>query len=169
MATGIGPIRGDLVPVEISEITREVTTEQGTEEQAIIVLMKRGIAEFFGLDPIPTNDERFKGTFPEVAGNTNSGASYRRNLGGRGDASYKFISAGSLDITEYFYNEENVQTTETRTVKSFTQGFPRGHSVTEIVDWLETLDSSITDKIREIVAPSGRKTPINFSSDSGGA
>jgi len=164
MAVGIGPIRGDLVRVEIPEITRLDTSTEPAVPRPIIVLMKRGVAEFFELDEMDTNDERFQGTFPNVDGNTNANASYRRRLGGRGTASYTFLSAGTLDITEYFFDENNAQQTATRTVKSFTQGFPRGHSVNEILSFIEGRPQAVIDKIRAIIAPSKAKTNVNFSS-----
>jgi hypothetical protein len=125
--------------------------------------MKRGVAEFFGLTPMLVTDPAFNGVFPNVNGNLNALAKYRKHVGGRGDASYTFVSAGSLDIKEYFYNAENVQDTEIRTVKSFSQGFPRGHSMNEIIAWLATLEPATRDKLRSIISPAGTKTDLQFA------
>jgi hypothetical protein len=163
MATGIGPIRGDLVLVKIEGITKNVYvdgTKTGTTP--ILVKMKRGVAEFFGETIITTNDAMFTGVFPTINDNLNSGATFRKHLGGRGDASYIFVSAGTLDIKEYYFNDANALVNTTRTLKSFSQGFPRGHSVSELVTWLASKPASVHEKIRAIISPTGKKTDINF-------
>lgn len=124
---------------------------------SIVVKMKEGIGDYFGLTPAAWNDPIFSGIF---GGNgLNTGAKYRRNVGGFRDASYTLIADGLFSIEEKYY-EDNLLgkptlITETKDFKTMSIGFPIGHSVNEVIAWLATLDNF--DTILALRTPAGKR------------
>jgi hypothetical protein len=126
----------------------------------VIVRMKEGIGDFLGFVPLAWNDPIFDGVFGGIG--LNQGAKYRRVLGGFKDASYQCIAETDFSITETFKDTDNLTTSIVSTFKTFNIGFPKGHSVNEVVSWLAT--STNFDQIAAIRSPSGYRhdlyTPI---------
>ena len=122
----------------------------------IIAKIKEAIGDYLGLEPLAYNDPIFTGVF---GGNgLNTGATYRKVIGGFHDASYTLVAETNFSIVERFYNTEGEYTTETNNFKTMSIGFPKGHSVTEVIAWLETT-TKLSD-IRSIITPAGHKVDL---------
>lgn len=155
------PLKGPRDLVEIPQITtKRDDNNDGTKEKvAVIVLMKRGIREFFGLDRIPTDDARLYGTLP-------SGEQYRKRLGGFRHGSYTISFAGDVAINEYEFVSNSWQASS-RNMKSITFGLPHGHNTIQVLDFIEeNLSSSeVADSLNKLITPEGNSYPLNFSSE----
>jgi hypothetical protein len=123
----------------------------------IVAKIKEAIGDYMGLTALKYNDPIFNGTF---AGNgTNKGAKFRKTLGGFKDASYTLIAKDQFAINEFIKNP--ISGAITRKVKNFnsmTIGFPKGHSVTEVIKWLETTNK--ISEIRSLISPQGYRTDL---------
>lgn len=161
------PIRSPRRLYLINEITVDVdddpnvidkspgdTTTQTTKP--IIAKIKESIGNYLGIEPLAYNDPIFTGVFGGEGLNKN--ATYRRVLGGFRDASYTLVAETNFEIVEQFYNNQGEYTTETNNFKTMSIGFPKGHSVTEVIAWLETTDR-LSD-IRSIITPAGHKVDL---------
>lgn len=126
------------------------TTPQTTT--AIVVKMKEGIGQYFGLTPAAWNDPIFNGVFQ--GNGLNKGAEFRKNIGGYKNASYTLISETYFQIKEKYYEGELIVTPTTR-FKTVSIGFPVGHSVNEVVKWLATLQNF--DNILALRTPAGKR------------
>lgn len=126
--------------------------------RSIIVKMKEGIGKYLGLIPAAYNDPIFDGIF--AGDGLNQGAKYRKNIGGYRDASYTLISETLFSIEEKFYDKalltgDTVLETRTTNFKTVSIGFPKGHSVNEVITWLATLENF--DNILAVRTPSGKR------------
>lgn len=158
------PIRGDRILVKIPEITVKRTNAEGQEtEVPIVAKMKRGVAEFLGLEELDPLDPEMFGEFGGAG--SNAGARFYKNVGGFRDESYTFVAHGKFTITEYFFNEQDEWTNEESEFKSCSVGFPRGHTVNEFIDFVRGREQDVQDKIRRLRFPSGRS--ISYNSGSG--
>jgi predicted RNA-binding protein with TRAM domain len=122
----------------------------------VIVRMKEGIGDFLGFTPLAWNDPIFDGVF---GGNgLNQGAKYRKVLGGYKDASYQCIAETDFTITETFKDGDGLTTSVQSSFKTFNIGFPKGHSVNEVISWLAT--SVNFGQIAAIRGPSGYRQDL---------
>lgn len=160
----IVPIRGDRILVKIEEITRTIPGEgETTTEVPIIVKMKRGIATYLNLEEIPLDDPLFLGTF---ASGVNEGKKFIKRIGGFRFASYTFIAKSKFSITEQYFDDSNEFVEENNDFKSFSIGFPKGHTVNEMFDWIKTWSN--INQVRRIRTPSGISYPVNFGNGGAG-
>lgn len=129
----------------------------GTEPKTVRPVyckMKRSIANYFGLTPLPANDPLFQGTFKGIG--LNFGSKFQKNIGGYREASYTLIPLTTFSITELVLNQATgAYETNLKNFRSMSIGFPKGHSVVEFLAWLDTLAGSAN--VRAIVTPKGRK------------
>lgn len=129
----------------------------GGTTRPVIAKIKEAIGEYFGLTPMAYNDPLFTAVFGGEG--TNSGATFRKRFGGFRDASYTFIAKDQFSISEIVTNPTTGATSRvTNEFKSITVGFPKGHSVTEIIKWLETTNK--LSEIRYLRSPSGASTDL---------
>ena len=157
------PIRSPRRLYEIEEITvnfddvPDAIDPPGGTVRNIFVKMKEAIGEYLGLEPIGYNDPRLIGTF---GGNgLNTGSLYRRNIGGFRVASYTLIAESKFSLTEKFFNKSNdVYTEEVNQFKTMSIGFPKGHTVHEVVTWLGGLNNF--SQIRALRTPAGRTVDL---------
>lgn len=156
------PIRSPRRLYLIDEITRDVDDDPDAIDKLpgdtlpqttvpIIAKIKESIGDYLGLTPLAYNDPIFTGVFGGEGLNT--GAQYRKNLGGFRDASYTLVAETTFTITEKFYNDAGEFVTEENNFRTMTIGMPKGHSVTEIIAWLET--TTALDSIRSLITPAG--------------
>jgi hypothetical protein len=135
----------------------DIDTQAGNTTRPIIVKMKRAIGDYFGLTPLAFNDPIWTGTF---GGNgLNTGSEYRRRLGGFKDAAYTIVAKNVFTLTERIVQADGTTADQTRDYKSVTIGFPKGHSVTEFVDWL--VSTTRLEEIAYIRSPRGYRTDID--------
>lgn len=135
----------------------------GGLKRPILIKMKEAIGDFLGLKVVAWNDPIFTGTFPDdtgaagankaQTGATNSGAKYRKNLGGFREASYTLIAKTKFVIPEIVLEDDGYKTVNSD-YASITIGFPKGHSVTEVLAWLAT--TSRFSQIRAVRTPAGK-------------
>lgn len=161
------PIRSPRLIYKIDSIVRNLDDTPGQIDIAptetvdgttspIYVKIKKGIADYFGLDPVPSNDPIFTGVF--AGEGLNKGSTYRRNIGGYRAGSYKFLAKTTFLIQETYYDSTlNTIIEQTKAFRSMSIGFPLGHSVHEVLAWLDTLQNN--DKVIAVVGPSGKQQP----------
>lgn len=144
----------DDLPDVIDKLPGDTTPQTRT---AIVVKMKEGIGDYFGLKPVPWNDPIFDGVFK--GDGLNKGAKFRKNIGGYKDASYTLISETLFNIQEKYYDKDllgkDVLETPKTDFKTISIGFPVGHSVNEVITWLATLDNF--DNILAVRTPAGKR------------
>ncbi len=122
----------------------------------IYAKIKEGIGKFLGLTPLPSDAEEFRGVFQGEG--LNKGSIYRRRIGGFRVASYTLIAETVFNIEEKFYLEGSKQlVTQVNPFKTMSIGFPKGHSVWEVIYFLRT-----TGKISQIAA---LRTPTGVKHD----
>lgn len=165
------PIRSPRQVYKIEAITVNIDEDQegpdvgpaGTvsgQKRPIVAKIKESIAEYLGLSPIEFDDPIWTGTFQ--AGGYNVGAKFRKNLGGFREASYTLVAHNSFSIKERIKQENGSYSIRTKEFKTISIGFPRGHTVTEIVAWLKTLNNF--SKVAAVVTPQGRRVPLSKDS-----
>jgi hypothetical protein len=164
------PIRSPRLIYEIDVITRNLDDDPAAIDTAptqtvdgtvsnIYIKMKKAIGDYFGLEPLASNDPVFNGVFG--GDGLNKGSSYRRNIGGFKAASYTLKAKTTFVLEEEYY--DSIQGTVIQTNKAFRSmsiGFPTGHSVYEVFFWLNSLTNN--DKIAAVVTPEGNRHPYNF-------
>lgn len=160
------PVRSPRKLYLISQITvnldddSDATDPPGGTVRPVIAKIKEGIGDFLGLTALAWNDPIFTGTFG--GSGLNQGAAFRRNLGGFRVASYTLISSSFFTIGERYYNEETgLLVVANKQFKSVSIGFPKGHSVNEIISWLA--QTANFNQIAAIRTPAGRRIDINPS------
>jgi hypothetical protein len=161
------PIKSPRRIYKITQITRNIDddpdnvdtaptqTVQGAKQQ-IFVKMKEGIGAYLGLVPIAYNDPIFTGVF--VGNGLNKGATFRRNIGGFRSGSYTLIAKNTFRIGESIPNNTGGITIVNKNFRTITIGFPKGHSVNEVIAWLASTGK--LDEIRAVRSPSGRQTDL---------
>ena len=157
------PIRSPRRLYEVEEVTENVDDvpdaidPPGGTVKPLFILMKEAIGEFLGLEPIGFNDPRLIGTF---GGNgLNAGSLYRKKVGGYRVAGYTLISVSKFSLTEKFFNKStDVYTEEVNQFKTMTIGFPKGHTVHEVITWLAGLNNF--SEIRALRTPAGRTVDL---------
>lgn len=127
--------------------------------RAIFVKMKKAVGEWLGLTPVPSNDPAFTGVF--AAGGLNEGATYRKRLGGFREASYTLIAETVFTIPEIVISDTGEVTNPDKKLKTISIGFPKGHSVTEIIAWISS--TARASEISGIRSPSGALTPLDIT------
>lgn len=157
------PIRGSRKVYKINLITTNVDDAQnvidnlpaGTETSTtrpIYVKIKTPIGEWLGLTPLAYDDPVYTGIFG--GGGLNSGSKYRARIGGFRQASYTLIADGLFTVNEQVVNQETgVVARPLKYLKTMTIGFPKGHSVNELIAWLGTTGK--IGEIKGIRGPSG--------------
>lgn len=133
-------------------------TEDGLKKD-IIIKMKQAVGNFFGLEPIASNDPIMTGTFGGEG--LNKGSKYYRNIGGFRVASYTLVAKSQFELTEEYYDPDtklylNVQSK----FRTMSIGFPKGHSVNEIMFWLNSLTNNT--EISHVITPAGKKHGYYF-------
>lgn len=134
-------------------------TVAGTK-RAIVVNMKEAVGDYLSLQPMAWNDPLFFGTFktpPAQTGATNAGAEFYRRLGGYKEASYTFEAMTKFTISE-IAKSDNGYSRSNADFRTFSIGFPRGHSVIEIIRWIA--GNPRFNDIRAIVTPNGRRIAL---------
>lgn len=148
------PVRSSRRLYKIEEIT-VLRPGGGTPvEEPIVVKMKQSHADLLGLEPIPSDDPIWIGTFG--GSGSNAGKKYHRNLGGFRERAYTLIAQ-----TEFTVNERDSAGTGTvaSEFKTLTIGFPRGASVNEVFLWLK--DLPVAAQTAAIISPAGRRIPLD--------
>lgn len=130
-------------------------TVDGTTRD-IYVKMKEGIGNYLGLTPLAYTDPIFTGVFQ--GDGLNKGATFRRNIGGFRQGSYTLIAKNTFTIGETIPNNAGGVSIVSKNFRTITIGFPKGHSVNEIIKWLAT--TTKLPEIRAIRSPSGHQTDI---------
>ncbi len=120
----------------------------------IYAKIKEGIGKWLGLTPLPSDADEFRGVFQGEG--LNKGSIYRRRIGGFRVASYTLIANSAFNIEEKYYEDgSKTPTIAFKQFRTMSIGFPKGHSVWEVIYFLRT-----TGKISQIAAlrtPSGVK------------
>lgn len=143
-------------------IDRTAAATQPETQRVIYVKMKVAIAEWLGLTPLAHNSPEFTGTFQ--GNGLNKGLKYRRKIGGFRVASYTLIATDFFTVSEQVVNLETGQVSRPlKRLKTMTIGFPKGHSVTEIVNFLAST-GKLPD-IKAVRAPSGAITYLGARFD----
>jgi hypothetical protein len=162
MALRKKPVRSPRAVYKISLITTNLDdSPTGTDtgigtSRPVFVKMKEAIGDWLGVKPVAWNDPLFSGTF---AGNgSNKGFKYRKRLGGFREASYTLIAKTKFNIPEIVLENDGFKVVQSE-YASVSIGFPKGHSVTEVIAWL--MGSARANDIRAIVTPSGVRHQIN--------
>jgi hypothetical protein len=150
------PLKGPRELVQINQITEK---DSDGNYQPVIVAMKRGIREFFGLDRLPADDPILYG---EYATGPNAGLTYRKRLGGFRQASYTIHFAGNVEINEYSF-ENGTWTESTRQMQSITFGLPKGHSTHEVLSFIEqtVVATNGSENLRKLRTPEGNSYDIS--------
>lgn len=139
--------------VGIIDRTPAATAPETTK--IIYVKMKVAIAEWLGLKPLAYDAPEFTGTFQ--GNGLNKGLQFRRRIGGFRQASYTLIAETFFEVNEQVVNLETGQVTRPlKRLKTMSIGFPKGHSVTEIVNFLAST-GKLAD-IKGVRSPSGTIT-----------
>lgn len=152
------PIRSPRRLYQIPSITVNLdddpnaTDTPGGTVRPIVVKMKESVGDYFGLTPLNWDDVILSGVFG--GSGLNQGANYRKTLGGFKDASYTLISETFFSITEKYYEGTVIQT-PTTLFKTITIGFPKGHSVYEVINWLGGLQNF--SNVMAIRTPNGQR------------
>ncbi len=162
------PIRSPRRVYKIEQIRRNLDDDPDNIDSApdqtilgqsvfIYCKMKEGIGEYLGLTPLDYDAEEYRGVF---GGNgLNAGSLYRRRIGGFRVASYKLVANSVFNITEKYYPEGSKQlTTQVNQFKTMSIGFPKGHSVWEVVNFLGTT-GRIKDILR-VIPPAGHAVDL---------
>lgn len=151
--TNLITVDQDDIPDVIDKLPGDATPQT---RRPIIIKMKEGIGDFLGFTPLAWNNPIFSGVF---AGNgLNQGASYRKLLGGYRDASYTLIAETQFTITEKFIDNSGTFTTLESQFNTVSIGFPKGHSVNEVIRWLGT--STAFGQIAAIRTPAGHRIDL---------
>ena len=145
------------ITVNIDDVNNAIDPVTGGTTRPIIAKIKEAVGEYLGLTPLAYNNAIFTGTF--TGDGTNKDAKFRKNLGGFKDASYTLIAKDQFLIKEFVRAPitGNLSRVESD-FKTITIGFPKGHSVTEVIKWLET--SSKLPQIRALVTPAGHRVDL---------
>lgn len=142
--------------------TAPTQTVSGTQKQ-IYVKIKKSIGDWLGLTPLPYNSGAWTGRFQaEQTGATNTGSKFRRRIGGFRVASYTLIARTDFEIPELVKQADGSYKTVNTKFKSVSIGFPRGHSVTEFIDWMGT--TSRFGEVEAVRTPAGNTVPIYVAS-----
>lgn len=163
------PIRGsrkvykiDLIKVDVDDDPAVIdklpagTTIETT--RSIFVKIKVPIAEWLGLTPLSYDDPILTGTFK--GGGLNKNAKFRRRIGGFKQASYTLIADTFFQVNEQVVNLETGQVNRPlKNLKTMTIGFPKGHSVTEVIAFIASTGK--LSEIRAIRSPSGTETDVS--------
>jgi hypothetical protein len=135
---------------KIDEITVTRPGDPDPVEEPIVVKMKKSHADLLGLEPLPPDDALLTGTFG--GSGENAGKSYRRRLGGFRELPFTLEAKTEFTLTT---NTDDPTVTEETTWKTITIGFPKGASVTEVINWLLTLDAK--SQINALITPRGQR------------
>lgn len=154
--TLIMPVRGSRRLYLLNEIQLREGTGENATTRAILAKIKQPIAEYFGLTPVNYNDPIFTATFGGEGGN--AGARFRKNLGGFRDASYTLIAENNFQINERVDDGSGNFTAVESLFKTVSIGLPKGHSVSEVIDWIATFDNF--DNIRALRTPKGNRIEL---------
>jgi hypothetical protein len=151
--TNLITVDQDDIPDVIDKLPGD-TTPQTT--RPIIIKMKEGIGDLLGFKPLAWNDPIFDGIFKGTG--LNKGAKYRKLLGGYRDASYTLIAETQFTVKEKFINSSGSFTTLNTKFNTVSIGFPKGHSVNEVIKWLGT--STAFDQIAALRTPAGHRIDL---------
>lgn len=158
------PVRGPRRLYLITQITvpnndnpNAIDTGTSGTTRPMIVKMKRAVGDYLGLEPLAFNDPIWTGTFGGAGLNT--GFEYRKRLGGFKDAAYTIVAKTNFALTERITQADGTVANQNRNYKSLTIGFPKGHTVTEFIDWL--VSTSRLNEIDYIRSPHGYRTDID--------
>lgn len=133
-------------------------TVEGTVED-VVIKMKQAIGDYFGLEPIASNDPIMTGTFGGHG--LNQGAQYYRNIGGFRVASYTLVAKSQFELQEEYYDPDTkLYLNVTSKFRTMSIGFPKGHSVHEIMFWLNSLTNNT--EISHVITPAGKKHGYYF-------
>ncbi len=149
------------ITVPIDDNPDAIDPVAGGTTRPIIAKIKEAVGEYLELTPLTYNNPIFTGTF---GGNgTNKDAKFRKNLGGYRDASYTLVANNQFSIREFVRNQTTGDVTRvTNDFKTITIGFPKGHSVTEVLKWLESTPK--LSQIRAVISPAGHRTDLYTAS-----
>ena len=145
---------------QLATIDPAITTGANVQtSRDAYVKMKRSIGDWLSLLPISYNDAIWTGTFAAgQTGATNTGTIFRRRVGGFKEASYKLTARTRFVIPELVRQQDGNYIQVNSPFRSISIGFPKGHSVTEIINWLATTPR--IGEISTVTSPSGASTPV---------
>jgi hypothetical protein len=160
------PVRSPRQIYKITSIQYNVDEAPGTDaapaqteagqKRPIYVLMKESIGDYLGLTPLAWNAAELTGTF--AGSGLNQGAKYRKRVGGYRDGSYTLVAKTTFTIKEIVKGDNGSYTTRDKNFKSISIGFPKGHSVHEVLDFLATTTKFA--QVRAVITPQGRRVSI---------
>lgn len=168
------PIRSPRYVYLLTTITQNVDTNKEALDappgsggaggtRPLYVKMKKSIGDWLGLTPLPYNDPAWTGTFTEQQeGALNTGSNFRRRIGGFRVASYTLIAEENFEITELVRQADGTYRENSRSFKTISIGFPKGHTVTEFINWLAT--TSNFSQVRAVRTPAGTTHTISIPS-----
>jgi len=136
--------------------TAPTQTVAGTK-RPIYIKMKESVGDWLGLKPLAYNSADFTGTFG--GSGLNQGANFRRRIGGFRDASYTLIAKSEFTVKELVKQANGSYSQVDKKVKTISIGFPKGHSVVEVINFL-----AATGKLSEVIAirtPAGSRVSIS--------
>lgn len=126
-------------------------------KKPIYCLMKRSVGDWLGLVHVPWDAPEMVGTFAGSGGN--AGSKYRKRLGGFRVAAYTLVAVNRFDINEYVPQANGDIDVVPGRFRSLSIGFPKGHSVTEFVDFMKS--TTRLPEIALIRTPSGRSIGVS--------
>jgi hypothetical protein len=144
----------NLITTNLNDNTTGTDTGTGTN-RPIFVKLKEAIGDWLGIKPVAWNNPLLSGTF---GGNgSNKGFKYRKRLGGFREASYTLIAKTKFSIPEIVLETDGFKVVNSE-YATITIGFPKGHSVTEVIAWI--MSSARANEIRAVVTPNGVRHQI---------
>lgn len=146
------PIRSPRGLYKIAQITRP----QGALRVPVLAKFKRTVGDWLNLDEVEYNDPIFSGVFS--GSGLNQGAKYRKRLGGYRSASYILVAKTQFVVQEYVRNAQGDYVKQDKKVKTISLGFPRGHSVNEVVAFVGSTNR--LNEIDAVITPSGSRVPV---------
>lgn len=148
------PIRSPRSLYRINAVTRP---GPNNTEIPVLCRFKRSVGDWLGLIPVRYDDPIFNGTFTGTG--LNQGARFRKRVGGYRAASYVLVARTQFVVQELVLQPNGTYQPVPKSVRTISLGFPSGHSVTEIVEWLGGL--SRVDEIDAIVTPAGSRIALD--------
>lgn len=146
--------RSNRLVYKIDEITVNRGTAAAPVLEPIVAKLKKSHADFLGLIPLASDDPLWTGTFQ--GSGANAGKEYLRQLGGFKENPFTLVAKTEFSLTT---NTDDPQVTETTMWKTITVGLPKGATMLEFKNWIDTL--AIRDQVKAIISPRGRRFPYS--------
>lgn len=151
------PVKSGRILTKITQITRKQGTGLGATQVPIVVSMKRSHARLMGQQQMLSTDPLFYGVFGGTG--TNAGKKFVKNIGGYRAVSFTFQAETTFTVRETTINQDGTSTDTDVQIKTISIGFPTGVSVWEVIDWVNSKDSTFRQNLKAIITPDGRRFP----------